>query len=159
MYYCSNGVEQPSGKLGADPKDSEAEVRASQDLSGKNVVSAVVSQIVSQTATSPPDEYAVMLTHKRFLAYRKSRCAGWLAGAALGEGEGIMIQATTSNAATATHNQAGCPYLNQTGCEAVKDWASVLARIDLPALPPDLQLELRRLQQGWSCVDSSTAAR
>jgi hypothetical protein len=59
-----------------------------------------------------------------------------------------MVQAKTSSGATPTHNQAGCPYLNQTGCEGVKDWAHVLARIDLRALLPDLQIELRRLQQG-----------
>jgi hypothetical protein len=45
-----------------------------------------------------------------------------------------------------SHNQAGCPYLNQTGAEAVLDWSSVLAGIDLAALPSDLQAELHQLQ-------------
>jgi hypothetical protein len=47
---------------------------------------------------------------------------------------------------TKSHNQSGCPYLNQTGAEAVLDWASVLAGIDPAALPSELQSELRRLQ-------------
>ena len=50
--------------------------------------------------------------------------------------------------ATETHNFRGCPYLLQTGPDAVVDWARVLADIDLTALSPDLQAELRQLQQG-----------
>jgi hypothetical protein len=58
------------------------------------------------------------------------------------------MRTTTRHSATATHNQAGCPYLNQTGYDAVQEWAQVLARIDMRTLPPELQLELQRLQAG-----------
>lgn len=50
--------------------------------------------------------------------------------------------------AAETHNRFGCPYLAQTGPDAILDWARVLANIDLAALSPDLQDELRRLQLG-----------
>lgn len=53
-----------------------------------------------------------------------------------------MIQ----NTATETHNQMGCPYLNQTGAEAIYEWASVLANIDIESLPPQLQTELQQLR-------------
>jgi hypothetical protein len=69
----------------------------------------------------------------------------------------VMVQAKISGGATPTHNQAGCPYLNQTGCEAVKDWAQVLARLDLLTLQPDLQVELKRLQLGCSSTDMVNA--
>jgi len=45
-----------------------------------------------------------------------------------------------------TRNQAGCPYLNQTGSDAVLNWANILASIDYISLPQSLQLELRQLQ-------------
>jgi hypothetical protein len=47
---------------------------------------------------------------------------------------------------TKSRNQAGCPYLNQTGADAVLDWVSVLAGIDPAALPSELQSELRQLK-------------
>jgi hypothetical protein len=47
---------------------------------------------------------------------------------------------------TEGRNQAGCPYLNQTGADAVLDWANVLASIDRVSLPQSLQLELQQLQ-------------
>ena len=70
-----------------------------------------------------------------------------------------MAKGETSSGAMPTHNQAGCPYLNQTGREAVKDWARVLARIDLSALLPELQVELRHLQLGYAGADPSTPTR
>jgi hypothetical protein len=57
-----------------------------------------------------------------------------------------MINRCSMQQATKSHNQAGCPYLNQTGAEAVLDWITVLAKIDPAALPSDLQAELRQLQ-------------
>ena len=45
-----------------------------------------------------------------------------------------------------TRNQAGCPYLNQTGADAVLNWANVLASIDRLSLPQNLQVELQQLQ-------------
>jgi hypothetical protein len=47
---------------------------------------------------------------------------------------------------TQTQNQAGCPYLHQTGRDAVQNWAHVLANIDLVTLPADLQTELQHLR-------------
>ena len=44
------------------------------------------------------------------------------------------------------HNHLGCPYLNQTGSQAVRDWTNVLASIDTRALPPELERELTRLR-------------
>ena len=49
-----------------------------------------------------------------------------------------------------THNQSGCPYLNQTGYDAVQSWAQVLAQIDLQSLPADLQAELQQLRNNCS---------
>jgi hypothetical protein len=60
---------------------------------------------------------------------------------------------------TATHNQVGCPYLNQTGYDAVQDWAHVLARIDPHLLSVELQVELLQLQLGCSTVEPSKAVR
>jgi hypothetical protein len=60
---------------------------------------------------------------------------------------------------TKSHNQAGCPYLNQSGAEAVLDWSNVLAGIDLAALPSELQAELRRLQLKSGTGDLSAATR
>jgi hypothetical protein len=57
-----------------------------------------------------------------------------------------MAWVDESAKATETHNQAGCPYLNQTGRDAVQDWASALARIDPTTLAADLQAELQQLQ-------------
>lgn len=51
---------------------------------------------------------------------------------------------TSTNAETC--NRDGCPYLNQTGYDAVLDWANVLASIDCVSLPQSLQLELLQLQ-------------
>ena len=45
-----------------------------------------------------------------------------------------------------TRNQAGCPYRNQTGADAVLNWANVLASIDRLSLPQSLQVELQQLQ-------------
>jgi hypothetical protein len=57
-----------------------------------------------------------------------------------------MISQPSIQRSTKSRNQAGCPYLNQTGAEAVLDWINVLAGIDPAALPSELQSELRRLQ-------------
>ena len=70
-----------------------------------------------------------------------------------------MIAQHTMQQAITSHNQAGCPYLNQTGVEAVLDWSSVLAGIDPAALPSELQAELHRLQIKSSTADFSAAAR
>jgi hypothetical protein len=56
-----------------------------------------------------------------------------------------MWSDSPSNSAE-TRNQAGCPYLNQTGSDAVLNWANVLASIELLSLPQSLQAELRQLQ-------------
>ena len=45
-----------------------------------------------------------------------------------------------------THNQLGCPYLNQSGAEAVLDWASVLAAIETAELTPELHSQLQQLR-------------
>jgi hypothetical protein len=45
-----------------------------------------------------------------------------------------------------THNQAGCPYLDQTGADAVLNWAHILASIDRLLLPENLRIELQQLQ-------------
>ena len=57
-----------------------------------------------------------------------------------------MISQPSIQRSTKSHNQDGCPYLNQAGTDAVLDWISVLAGIDLAALPSELQSELRQLQ-------------
>jgi hypothetical protein len=44
-----------------------------------------------------------------------------------------------------TRNQAGCPYLNQIGADAVLNWANILASIDRLLLPENLQIELQQL--------------
>ena len=54
-----------------------------------------------------------------------------------------MIYQYSIQRATASHNRAGCPYLNQAGADAVLDWSSVLAGIDPAALPSELQAELQ----------------
>jgi hypothetical protein len=61
-----------------------------------------------------------------------------------------------TGSAMETHNQAGCPYLNQTGSDAVRDWASVLASIDLTTLTADIQAELQQLRM--RCVGADTFA-
>ena len=55
---------------------------------------------------------------------------------------------TYDNAGTVTdtHNQFGCPYLDQSGAEAVLDWASVLASIDPANLAPELRSQLQQLR-------------
>lgn len=57
--------------------------------------------------------------------------------------------------ATEHANQLGCPYLHQTGHQAVRDWANVLASIDTRALPPELQNELRMLRLASDCAERS----
>ncbi len=52
-------------------------------------------------------------------------------------------------------NSLGCPYLNQAGHQAVRDWSDVLDRIDTRALPPELQYELRRLRLASDCAEQS----
>ena len=66
---------------------------------------------------------------------------------ALARKEGEIMSGTTSvQRALPTHNRAGCPYLNQTGREAVQHWAVVLMEIDPQSLPPDLRIELQQLR-------------
>jgi hypothetical protein len=57
-----------------------------------------------------------------------------------------MISHSRIQRSTKSRKQVGCPYLNQTGADAVVDWISVLAGIDPAALPSELQSELRQLQ-------------
>jgi hypothetical protein len=57
-----------------------------------------------------------------------------------------MNSQSSSQRSTKSRNQAGCPYLNQTGADAVLDWINVLAGIDPAALPSELQSELHQLQ-------------
>jgi hypothetical protein len=64
-----------------------------------------------------------------------------------------MTRLDTSRNAAQTHNQAGCPYLYQTGHEAVQEWPNVLAAIDLLALPTDLQAELLELRSRCTGTD------
>jgi len=58
-----------------------------------------------------------------------------------------------SSKRAAMHNRMGCPFLNQTGKDAVLEWGNVLARIDLLALPPELQAELEQLRLKYTGVD------
>jgi hypothetical protein len=64
-----------------------------------------------------------------------------------------------SGSATETHNRAGCPYLNQTGNDAVQDWASVLVSIDPKTLAADLRAELQQLQTRCVAVATFASAR
>ena len=52
--------------------------------------------------------------------------------------------------AAATHNRAGCPYLNQTGEDVVLGWARVLGAIDIQTLPQELQAELQHLRSRYA---------
>ena len=70
-----------------------------------------------------------------------------------------MIYQYSIQRATASHNRAGCPYLNQAGADAVLDWSSVLAGIDPAALPSELQAELRKLQLKSSAAGVSAASQ
>jgi hypothetical protein len=70
-----------------------------------------------------------------------------------------MVHQRSGRRATTAHNQAGCPYLNQTGEDAVLDWASVLAGIDLTTLPADLRAELHQLQLRSAGADLSAATQ
>ena len=70
-----------------------------------------------------------------------------------------MISQHSIQRATASHNRAGCPYLNQAGAGAVLDWRSVLAGIAPAALPSELQAELRKLQLKSSAVGVSAASQ
>jgi hypothetical protein len=64
----------------------------------------------------------------------------------------------SSNNSAETRNQAGCPYLNQTGSDAVLNWVNILASIDQVSLPQSLQAELRQLQlQAQLCELPATA--
>jgi hypothetical protein len=69
-----------------------------------------------------------------------------------------MRRIDISRNASQTHNHAGCPYLNQTGREAVQDWSDVLASIDLAALPAELQAELQLLRLKCASADVSALA-
>jgi hypothetical protein len=69
-----------------------------------------------------------------------------------------MRRIDNSRNASQTHNQAGCPYLNQTGREAVQDWSHVLASIDLVMLPAELQAELQLLRSKCAGADMSASA-
>src|SRR5215475_5229585 len=57
-----------------------------------------------------------------------------------------MIRTYEPYGALETHNQAGCPYLNQSGEQAVLNWAHILGEIDPQTLPPNLQAELLQLR-------------
>ena len=70
-----------------------------------------------------------------------------------------MISQPSIQRASASHNCAGCPYLNQAGADAVLDWSSVLAGIDPAALPSELQAELRKLQLKSSAAGVSAASQ
>jgi hypothetical protein len=63
-----------------------------------------------------------------------------------------------SSKRAAMHNRMGCPFLNQTGKDAVLDLGNVLARIDLLGLPPELQAELEQLRLKYIGVDLSISA-
>jgi len=69
-----------------------------------------------------------------------------------------MIRQRSARQPSKTHNRAGCPYRDQTGKDAVLDWAGVLAGIDLPALPAELQVELQQLRLRYAIADLPGAA-
>jgi hypothetical protein len=75
------------------------------------------------------------------------------------KGAGIMAHRNSSKRAAAMHNRMGCPFLNQTGKDAVLDWGNVLTRIDLLALPPELQAELEQLRLKYTGVDLPISAQ
>jgi hypothetical protein len=68
-----------------------------------------------------------------------------------------MAYGNDTGIATQARNQAGCPYLHQTGRDAVQNWAYVLASIELVTLPADLQLELQDLRLKDSGADTSVS--
>jgi hypothetical protein len=69
-----------------------------------------------------------------------------------------MAQIYTLSGAADTHNQAGCPFWNQTLRDVVQDWTTVLGKIDFRLLPPELQGELQQLQVKYTCADSALPA-
>ena len=70
-----------------------------------------------------------------------------------------MSKQHTAQRAGPAHNQAACPYLNQTGAQAVLNWDGVLAALAAAELPAELQAELRQLQLKPGAPDVSAAAR
>jgi hypothetical protein len=70
----------------------------------------------------------------------------------------MMVQIYTLSSAADTHNQAGCPFWNQTLRDVVQDLATVLGKIDLRLLPPDLQGELQQLELKYACADTALQA-
>jgi hypothetical protein len=75
------------------------------------------------------------------------------------EWSSAMSYQKSAHQPTRARNRAGCPYLNQTGADAVLDWANVLAGIDPAALPSEIQTELRRLQLKSGAAHSSASSR
>jgi hypothetical protein len=70
----------------------------------------------------------------------------------------MMAQIYTLNSAADTHNQAGCPFWNQTLRDVVQDWTTVLGKIDFRSLPPDLQGELQQLELKYAGADAMLPA-
>jgi len=62
-----------------------------------------------------------------------------------------MSRSHSQDDSSASHNQAGCPYLSQSGFDAVQRWAQVLDQIDPETLPAELQYELRLLRGAVVC--------
>jgi hypothetical protein len=67
-----------------------------------------------------------------------------------------MSRSNNQDYSSASHNQAGCPYLNQSGFDAVQRWAQVLEQIDPQILPVELQQELRLLRSAIACEEYSS---
>ncbi len=61
-----------------------------------------------------------------------------------------MTQIYALSGAADTHNQAGCPFWNQTLRDVLPDYMAVLAKIDCGSLSPDLQGEFQRLQRTYA---------
>jgi hypothetical protein len=64
-----------------------------------------------------------------------------------------MTQIFALSGAADTHNQAGCPFWNQTLRDAVPDYTAVLAKIDRGSLSPDLLGELQQLQRTYAATE------
>lgn len=67
-----------------------------------------------------------------------------------------MSHSNSQDYSSVSHNQAGCPYLNQSGFDAVQKWAQVLDQIDPQTLPAELQHELRLLRGTVACEERSS---